>query len=82
METTEDTAMNIHAFIAIFFQTFTHLSGRLIYLSRESYAVTNRQAELHKMNPQMSVFDYIARKYLAVRIMYKSCVCSTIRRKK
>ena len=39
VETTEDAAKNIHAFITIFFETFTQFSGRPFHLSGESYAV-------------------------------------------
>ncbi|TCD70476.1 hypothetical protein EIP91_003237 [Steccherinum ochraceum] len=37
VETTEDAAKNIHAFITIFFDTFTQFSGRPLHLSGESY---------------------------------------------
>ena len=39
VETTEDAAKNVHAFITIFFETFTQFSGRPFHLSGESYAV-------------------------------------------
>ena len=39
METTEDAAKNVHAFITIFFETFTQFSGRPLHLAGESYAV-------------------------------------------
>lgn len=39
VETTEDAAKNIHAFIGIFFETFSQFSGRPIHLSGESYGV-------------------------------------------
>ncbi|TFY55074.1 hypothetical protein EVJ58_g8476 [Rhodofomes roseus] len=38
VETTEDAARNVHAFINIFFQTFTEFAGRPLHLSGESYA--------------------------------------------
>ncbi|KAF4616139.1 hypothetical protein D9613_011461 [Agrocybe pediades] len=37
VETTEDAAKNVHAFISIFFETFTQFSGRTFHLSGESY---------------------------------------------
>ncbi|THG99560.1 hypothetical protein EW026_g2810 [Hermanssonia centrifuga] len=37
VETTEDAARNVHAFISIFFETFNQFSGRPIHLSGESY---------------------------------------------
>lgn len=40
METTEDAAKNIHAFITIFFETFSQFSGRPLHLSGESYGVS------------------------------------------
>lgn len=39
IETTEDAAKNIHAFISIFFETFSQFSGRPLHLSGESYGV-------------------------------------------
>ena len=39
VETTEDAAKNVHAFITIFFETFTQFAGRPIHLSGESYGV-------------------------------------------
>lgn len=39
VETTEDAAKNVHAFITIFFETFTQFSGRPFHLAGESYAV-------------------------------------------
>lgn len=39
VETTEDAAKNIHAFISIFFETFSQFAGRPIHLSGESYGV-------------------------------------------
>jgi len=39
VETTEDAAKNIHAFISIFFETFPQFSGRPLHLSSESYGV-------------------------------------------
>ncbi|KAI0698881.1 Alpha/Beta hydrolase protein [Cytidiella melzeri] len=38
VETTEDAAKNVHAFINIFFDTFPQFSGRPLHLSGESYA--------------------------------------------
>ncbi|KAJ3532250.1 hypothetical protein NM688_g7451 [Phlebia brevispora] len=37
VETTEDAARNVHAFIAIFFETFDQFAGKPIHLSGESY---------------------------------------------
>lgn len=37
VETTEDAAVNIHAFITIFFETFPQFAGRPLHLSGESY---------------------------------------------
>ncbi|KAH0586887.1 hypothetical protein H2248_005726 [Termitomyces sp. 'cryptogamus'] len=37
VETTEDAAKNVHAFITIFFETFEQFSGRPLHLSGESY---------------------------------------------
>jgi carboxypeptidase C (cathepsin A) len=39
VETTEDAAKNIHAFIRIFFETFKQLEGRRLHLAGESYGV-------------------------------------------
>ncbi|KAH7888095.1 Alpha/Beta hydrolase protein [Phlebopus sp. FC_14] len=38
VETTEDAARNVHAFLTIFFETFKEFSGRPFHLSGESYA--------------------------------------------
>ncbi|KAJ7291091.1 peptidase S10 serine carboxypeptidase [Mycena rebaudengoi] len=38
IETTEDAAKNVHAFISIFFETFSQFAGRGLHLSGESYA--------------------------------------------
>ncbi|EPT00094.1 peptidase S10 serine carboxypeptidase [Fomitopsis schrenkii] len=38
VETTEDAARNVHAFITIFFETFAEFSGRPLHLAGESYA--------------------------------------------
>ncbi|KAG5645267.1 hypothetical protein DXG03_006569 [Asterophora parasitica] len=37
VETTEEAAKNIHAFLTIFFETFKQFSGRALHLSGESY---------------------------------------------
>lgn len=37
VETTEDAAINIHAFITIFFETLPQFAGRRVHLSGESY---------------------------------------------
>ncbi|KAJ8517358.1 hypothetical protein ONZ45_g5449 [Pleurotus djamor] len=37
VETTEDAAKNVHAFITIFFETFKQFQGRPLHLSGESY---------------------------------------------
>lgn len=42
METTEDAAKNVHAFITIFFETFSQFKGRRLHLSGESYGVSFR----------------------------------------
>lgn len=39
VETTEDAARNVHAFVSIFFETFSQFSGRPLHLSGESYGV-------------------------------------------
>ena len=39
VETTEDAAKNIYAFISIFFETFSQFSGRALHLAGESYGV-------------------------------------------
>ncbi|KAH0839587.1 Alpha/Beta hydrolase protein [Lanmaoa asiatica] len=38
VETTEDAARNVHAFLSIFFETFKQFAGRRFHLSGESYA--------------------------------------------
>jgi Serine carboxypeptidase len=40
VETTEDAARNVQAFITIFFENFSQFSGRRLHLSGESYAVS------------------------------------------
>ncbi|KAI0092563.1 Alpha/Beta hydrolase protein [Irpex rosettiformis] len=40
VETTEDAAKNVHAFVNIFFDTFPQFSGRPLHLSGESYGVS------------------------------------------
>ena len=40
VETTEDAAKNVHAFISIFFETFPEFAGKPIHLSGESYGVS------------------------------------------
>ncbi|KAL1663142.1 Alpha/Beta hydrolase protein [Schizophyllum commune] len=37
VETTEEAAKNVHAFISIFFETFSQFAGRPLHLSGESY---------------------------------------------
>ncbi|KAI5122141.1 hypothetical protein M0805_000788 [Coniferiporia weirii] len=37
VETTEEAAKNVHAFISIFFETFSQFKGRRLHLSGESY---------------------------------------------
>ncbi|KAG7097430.1 hypothetical protein E1B28_004774 [Marasmius oreades] len=37
IQTTEDAAKDVHAFISIFFETFKEFSGRALHLSGESY---------------------------------------------
>ncbi len=39
VETTEEAAKNVHAFISIFFETFKQFKGRPLHLSGESYGV-------------------------------------------
>lgn len=39
VETTEDAAKNVHAFLTIFFETFDQFKGRKLHLAGESYAV-------------------------------------------
>lgn len=41
VETTEDAAKNVHAFISIFFETFSQFSGRRLHLAGESYGVSD-----------------------------------------
>ncbi|KAI9001448.1 peptidase S10 serine carboxypeptidase [Trametes punicea] len=38
VETTEDAARNVHAFLTIFFETFSEFKGRPLHLAGESYA--------------------------------------------
>ncbi|CAK5278138.1 unnamed protein product [Mycena citricolor] len=38
IETTEDAAKNVHAFISLFFEAFPQFEGRALHLSGESYA--------------------------------------------
>ncbi|KAI9063414.1 peptidase S10 serine carboxypeptidase [Trametes sanguinea] len=38
VETTEDAAKNVHAFLTIFFETFAEFKGRPLHLAGESYA--------------------------------------------
>ncbi|KAI0643713.1 peptidase S10 serine carboxypeptidase [Trametes meyenii] len=38
VETTEDAAKNVHAFLTIFFETFSEFKGRPLHLAGESYA--------------------------------------------
>jgi carboxypeptidase C (cathepsin A) len=40
VETTEEAARNVHAFLTIFFETFKQFAGRPLHLSGESYAVS------------------------------------------
>lgn len=46
VETTEEAARNVYAFLTIFFETFKQFAGRRFHLSGESYAVS-RFAESH-----------------------------------
>lgn len=41
VETTEDAARNVHAFISIFFATFSQFAGKPLHLSGESYGVSS-----------------------------------------
>ena len=43
VETTEDAAKNVHAFLTIFFETFSEFKGRPLHLAGESYAVSPLQ---------------------------------------
>ena len=40
VETTEDAAKNVHAFLTIFFETFSQFKGRPLHLAGESYGVS------------------------------------------
>ena len=40
VETTEDAAKNVHAFLTIFFETFSQFQGRALHLAGESYGVS------------------------------------------
>lgn len=40
VETTEEAARNVYAFLTIFFETFKQFTGRRFHLSGESYAVS------------------------------------------
>jgi hypothetical protein len=40
VETTEDAAQNVHAFITIFFEVFKQFEGRSLHLAGESYGVS------------------------------------------
>lgn len=40
--TTEEAALNVYAFISIFFETFSQFKGRPLHLSGESYGVSLR----------------------------------------
>ena len=44
VETTEDAAKNVHAFISIFFETFTQFKGRRLHLAGESYGVNTHNS--------------------------------------
>lgn len=39
IETTEDAAKNVYAFISLFFEAFPQFGGRALHLSGESYGV-------------------------------------------
>ena len=41
VETTEEAAKNVQAFITIFFETFKQFEGRALHLAGESYGVRN-----------------------------------------
>ena len=41
VETTEEAAKNVHAFISIFFDTFSDFAGKPVHLSGESYGVSD-----------------------------------------
>lgn len=41
IETTEDAAQNVHAFITMFFEVFKQFEGRPLHLAGESYGVSN-----------------------------------------
>ena len=54
VETTEDAAKNVHAFISIFFETFKGFTGRPFHLSGESYGVClffSLSLNIKKSNP-------------------------------
>lgn len=40
VETTEEASENVHAFLSIFFETFSEFSGRPLHLAGESYGVS------------------------------------------
>jgi carboxypeptidase C (cathepsin A) len=45
--TTEDAAKNVHAFVTIFFETFSQFKGRPFHLAGESYGVCPQQRDLY-----------------------------------
>lgn len=51
VETTEEAARNVYAFLTIFFETFKQFTGRRFHLSGESYAV-NRFVESYVVHGQ------------------------------
>lgn len=49
--TTEEAALNVYAFISIFFETFSQFKGRPLHLSGESYGVS------HVLSPYCAVSE-------------------------
>ena len=58
VETTEHAAKNVHAFLTIFFETFSQFKGRPLHLAGESYGVSLLLSTfLHPRSDSLNVFQ-------------------------
>lgn len=56
VETTEEAARNVHAFLTIFFETFRDFSNRPLHLAGESYAVGTPDCEVCSLCMHAMIF--------------------------
>jgi hypothetical protein len=70
IETTEAASKNIHAFLTIFFETFSQFSGRPLHLAGESYGVSHDQVLLYKN--QITLYRAVTCLFLRAKLSIKT----------